>query len=210
MQQLWLLYINKIPKLTTPREWVRELESSADADTVQTENIDYGEMIEDLVFRSQLEERIPTYDNQNTDDGEDEDYNNDTDYCTDAENEQMPPNSRITNPAMPFLLILCYYGVLWLRLPILFIDIHRAANNGVIPYFNARAILPSTLKNHLPGHIRNGFGQELMPVETCLPFVRRFAEFYKTNYGITFPEINTPPLMYRYIRDLMLPRKKKK
>ncbi|CAG8482463.1 1996_t:CDS:2 [Paraglomus occultum] len=199
MQQLWLLYINKLPKLTAPREWVRELESpAADSDN---ENVDYAEMVEDIAFRSELEERIPTYDIQSTNEAEDEEYNDETD----VENEQILSTSRITSPAMLYLLVLCYYGVLWMRLPILFIDIHRAANNGVIPYFNARAILPTALKNRLAGYIRNGFNHDLMPVELCLRVVRKFAEFYKSNYGITFPEINTPPLMYRYIRDLMLP-----
>ncbi|CAG8808409.1 18959_t:CDS:2, partial [Dentiscutata erythropus] len=32
-----------------------------------------------------------------------------------------------------------------------------------------------------------------------------FIAFYKNFYGITFPEINAPPILYRFIRDFMLP-----
>ncbi|CAG8712895.1 18307_t:CDS:2, partial [Racocetra fulgida] len=32
-----------------------------------------------------------------------------------------------------------------------------------------------------------------------------FIAFYKKFYGITFPEINAPPILYRFIRDFMLP-----
>ncbi|KAK9720203.1 hypothetical protein K7432_004294 [Basidiobolus ranarum] len=103
-------------------------------------------------------------------------------------------------------LILCYLGAQWLRLPVLLVDIHRLASSKRLAYLTAYNTLPQRLLIHISKE------QSLMLRARTIPNCDRlhrtaslFAKFYETKFAIVIPEINTPPILYRYVRELVLP-----
>ncbi|CAG8471295.1 3296_t:CDS:10 [Funneliformis mosseae] len=106
---------------------------------------------------------------------------------------------------LQYLLVILHIGCLWLRLPILIGDIHRWIYDGTLPFLSARQYLPDNIKLHLGRRINKFEPKVLVKCEVLFDLETRFHLFYKVEYGIRLPEINAPPIIYRYVRDLMLP-----
>ncbi|CAG8787542.1 15442_t:CDS:2, partial [Racocetra persica] len=81
------------------------------------------------------------------------------------------------------------------------------ASTGRLSDLVVRQELPNDMKLHLGPHFVKKFFEKERHQSwhflTSLEF--DFIAFYKNFYGITFPEINAPPILYRFIRDFMLP-----
>lgn len=108
--------------------------------------------------------------------------------------------------SMVDLLALCYLGCLTLRLPVAPGDIWSWITEGDMPWRRAIRFIPPAMKENLPGYYR----AELSPSPLL-----SYRKFYKTvtdlkvslrrEYGITWPKLNTPLLLFRMLRDLALP-----
>ncbi|RUS28677.1 hypothetical protein BC938DRAFT_481577 [Jimgerdemannia flammicorona] len=107
---------------------------------------------------------------------------------------------------LQFSLILCYLGCVWCRAPVLLADLHRWALNGKIPYFTAYLNLPQEMREHF--HVTHWNQLELRRFTSCAlmhNWVSRFVLLYRHVYDIEFPEPNVPLVIYRHVRELLLP-----
>ncbi|RIA96545.1 hypothetical protein C1645_815219 [Glomus cerebriforme] len=104
-----------------------------------------------------------------------------------------------------YILAILHLGCVWLRLPILIADINRWIHNNTLQFNSARKYLPNNIKLHLGSRINRFEPKYLITCKRLFDLEAKFLDFYKNKCGICFPEINAPPILYRYIRDLMLP-----
>ncbi|CAJ0843922.1 14409_t:CDS:10, partial [Entrophospora sp. SA101] len=75
-----------------------------------------------------------------------------------------------------------------------------------LPYLNIRKDLPDSIKLHLGlSRLKTFEPSDLVPCSTLHKLEYSFTQVYKLHYGIIFPEINMPLILYQYIRDLVLP-----
>ncbi|CAJ0648346.1 9810_t:CDS:10, partial [Entrophospora sp. SA101] len=99
------------------------------------------------------------------------------------------------------LLIILYLGMAWLRLPVTLWVLSKE-----LPYLNIRKDLPDSIKLHLGlSRLKTFEPSDLVPCSTLHKLEYSFTQVYKLHYGIIFPEINMPLILYQYIRDLVLP-----
>ncbi|KAF2122336.1 hypothetical protein BDV96DRAFT_537465 [Lophiotrema nucula] len=109
-------------------------------------------------------------------------------------------------PGLTDALALCYLGILTLRLPITPGDICDWATNGKLPYLRAIKHVPKSMKERLPARYHayldpNGllqfhrFHSALVDLETSMA----------NEYGIIWPTLNRPLLLFRYLKELALP-----
>lgn len=108
--------------------------------------------------------------------------------------------------SMVDLLALCYLGCLTLRLPVTPGDIWSWITEGDMPWRRAIRFIPPAMKENLPGHYR----AELFPspLLSYRKFYRSITDLkvsLRREYGITWPKLNTPLLLFRALRDLGLP-----
>lgn len=109
-------------------------------------------------------------------------------------------------PSLADALALCYMGTLTLRLPVTPGDIYEWATNDKLPYLRAIKFVPASMKERLPARYHayldpNGllqfhrFYTALVGLETSL----------SNEHGITWPALNQPLLLFRYLKELALP-----
>ena len=103
-------------------------------------------------------------------------------------------------------LVLCYLGTLLLRLPFSVADLAGYVNSGDLPYYQASRHVPSNLRDRLPGEY-----QALLEPQTFLQpqalhqKVLSTAKMLAKESGMTFPSVNHPLVLHRWMRDLGLP-----
>ncbi|KFX90695.1 hypothetical protein V490_06322 [Pseudogymnoascus sp. VKM F-3557] len=103
-------------------------------------------------------------------------------------------------------LALCYMAMLLLRLPVSVGDLQKWAEQHEIPYFRVIQDIPADMRSHLPpkyysaletrSSLRRGRLQQCIG-ELMLNFT--------TNFNILFPPLNTPLLIFRFVKELCLP-----
>ncbi|KAL3428383.1 hypothetical protein PVAG01_01892 [Phlyctema vagabunda] len=111
-------------------------------------------------------------------------------------------------PTLIETLALCYLAILLLRLPISLGDVFRWATRDEIIYTRAIKEVPLDMRNRLPPHFHIALeihsqlkGADLQGA------VLELVEFYNLYLEMVFPPLNIPPLLYKHLRDLALPRK---
>jgi RNA polymerase I-specific transcription initiation factor RRN7 len=103
-------------------------------------------------------------------------------------------------------LVLCYLGILTLRLPITPGDIYAWVTDGRMAYSRAIKLLPLPMKDRLPSSYH-----AVLDPQTMLSYKRFYAALtnleisFEKDHGILWPPLNVPLLLYRYIKDLALP-----
>ncbi|KAG9195278.1 hypothetical protein G6011_00399 [Alternaria panax] len=116
-------------------------------------------------------------------------------------------NSRLSAvPNLNDCLILCYLGITTLRLPFTPGDIYVWVTDGKLAYQRAIKLLPLAMRDRLPPAYR-------AVLDPSAPLTH--TRFYKTltnlqisyskDHGITWPALNVPLLLFRYLRELALP-----
>lgn len=104
-------------------------------------------------------------------------------------------------------LCLCYLATLLLQTSLSLGDIHRWAAREDLVYIRAARFLPLEMRARLPKEYLYSFDSS-RPVPKPDDLHRgttQLAEFYHDEYGMSFPALNAPLLLLRYIRGLALP-----
>ncbi|PSS02114.1 hypothetical protein BD289DRAFT_422602 [Coniella lustricola] len=117
------------------------------------------------------------------------------------------PGQEWNLPGLLHCLALCYLGCLSLNLPVRIGQIYGWAKNDQLPFLEAIDILPHDMVSRLPGSYHRALtvkhtsfrGGELH--QEILELVLE----YHLNFGMAFPPINTPLLIFHYLRELALP-----
>jgi RNA polymerase I-specific transcription initiation factor RRN7 len=109
-------------------------------------------------------------------------------------------------PTMLDTLALIYFGVITLRLPITPGDIKLWVSEGELPYRTAIKLVPPPMRDKLPAHY-HAYLDPSSPLR-----ITRFYDVlldleiaYEKEYGVVWPSLNTPLLLWRYMKDLALP-----
>ncbi|KAL1386596.1 RNA polymerase I-specific transcription initiation factor Rrn7 [Phyllosticta capitalensis] len=109
-------------------------------------------------------------------------------------------------PKLIDTIVLCYLAMLMLRLPACLGDLFAWAANGELVYYRARAHVPPDMRDRLPATYHNA----LEPSSTLTPTTLQKAVVdlfiaYAREYGMAFPPLNYPLVLFRYLKDLTLP-----
>jgi RNA polymerase I-specific transcription initiation factor RRN7 len=136
----------------------------------------------------------------------------DADEATDNETGQLRSNKgkrglKLSSaPNLRDCLALCYLGCMTLRLPVTPGDIHAWVTDGKLPYRRAIKLLPLPMKDRLPPTYH-----AVLDPNTPLSYSRFYERLvdlqisYDKDHGITWPAINVPLLLFRYLKELALP-----
>lgn len=109
-------------------------------------------------------------------------------------------------PNLVDCLVLCYMGMLTLRLPITPGDIYSWTTEGTMVYRRAIRFIPGNMRDRLPPSYHanldpsfllsmNQFQSTLIALQTA----------FETRHGILWPPLNVPVLLFRYLKELALP-----
>ncbi|ORX88615.1 hypothetical protein K493DRAFT_341178 [Basidiobolus meristosporus CBS 931.73] len=197
VQELWTLYVSQAG-LTINESDVEFF------DKIQKEDVSDKDEI------AKLEEEI----DQAYDKPLDENEENDPEEVTvteviESEPDAMPATTSGLDPKdlrLEWSLILCYLGMQWLKLPVLLVDLHRLASNKQLAYLTAYNTLPQRLLIHISKE--QAFTLRAKTIPSCDKLHRSaamLARFFENKFSIVIPEINTPPVLYRFVRELVLP-----
>ncbi|KAF2639478.1 hypothetical protein P280DRAFT_490742 [Massarina eburnea CBS 473.64] len=109
-------------------------------------------------------------------------------------------------PTLIDCLVLCYLGMMTLRLPITPGDIYTWTTEGKMAYRKAIKHVPAAMRDRLP----NAYLSSLDP--NSLLGMRRFYQslidiqrMFMIEHGVLWPSLNVPVLLFRYLKELALP-----
>ncbi|EIT81806.1 hypothetical protein Ao3042_01656 [Aspergillus oryzae 3.042] len=101
---------------------------------------------------------------------------------------------------------LCYLGALLMRLPVGIGDFHRMIMYGDIPYIRITRSIPREMRDKLPQEYLSIIETtRLLKAEHLHKAVLQLSLLYRHKFGVHFPALNLPPILYHYIRRLALP-----
>ncbi|KAK4046700.1 hypothetical protein OIV83_005903 [Microbotryomycetes sp. JL201] len=114
-------------------------------------------------------------------------------------------------PRMDALLVILYLACITLRIPVFLRDIAHLAETYQIVYLNAKDHLPAAMWAHLDASAKRMLDpQEIKSLHatnehTLMSLTRQLVKVYKEDWGIQFPEPNSPLLAWRLCRSLACP-----
>ncbi|KAE8134117.1 hypothetical protein BDV38DRAFT_166945 [Aspergillus pseudotamarii] len=101
---------------------------------------------------------------------------------------------------------LCYLGAFLMRLPVGIGDFHRMIMYGDIPYIRITRSIPREMRDKLPQEYLSIIETtRLLKAEHLHKAVLQLSLLYRRKFGVHFPALNMPPMLYHYIRRLALP-----
>ncbi|KMU77714.1 hypothetical protein CISG_01470 [Coccidioides immitis RMSCC 3703] len=101
---------------------------------------------------------------------------------------------------------LCYLGTLLLRIPVSIGYMQRWIVRDDIPFLRLSRFVPQDMKERLPAVYHNVLDPRNVPTGDQLHrAVADLADLYSRDFGVTFPRINLPLLLFSYIKQLALP-----
>ncbi|KAF2762368.1 hypothetical protein EJ05DRAFT_473280 [Pseudovirgaria hyperparasitica] len=111
-----------------------------------------------------------------------------------------------TTPSLMDAIALCYIGLVCLRVPVTLGDLTEWIERGELKYYRAISLIPKNMRTRLPATHR----RMLEPEDTLKPAylqkaVLDLSILYERVHGVTFPPLNTPPLLFRLLQTLALP-----
>ncbi|CAG8480822.1 3502_t:CDS:10 [Ambispora leptoticha] len=185
IRHLWILLFNDLPDIRFPPEWLDENgrirnKYEKDKEDNKDDIAAYDNKHENLENLLIMQER-------------------------ESSDESEGSNNDDRNYDMNVNLAILYLGCVWLRQPILLTDIIKWANNDRIPYYTARTLLPDSLRRRIERYNKSFEPIKMHPMYHFEKIVNKLTSTYYSSYGILFPEINMPPMLYRYIREFLLP-----
>ncbi|KAJ5052078.1 uncharacterized protein L3040_001838 [Drepanopeziza brunnea f. sp. 'multigermtubi'] len=109
-------------------------------------------------------------------------------------------------PTLIETLGLCYLGILLLKMPLGLGDIYKWATQDGIPYNRAIKEVPRDMRSKLPAHYHSAL-EIRAPLRGSALYdsVSELIDFYNSEFEMSFPSLNAPLLIFRYLRDLCLP-----
>ena len=109
-------------------------------------------------------------------------------------------------PNLVETLSFCYIGILLLRIPITVAEIHVWIGDGELLYYRAAREVPLGMRHRLPPQYQALLEpQELLRAEALHASVLAMLTMFNNEFGMSVPLINTPLLLYRWIRSMVLP-----
>lgn len=115
----------------------------------------------------------------------------------------------IPGEAIPTLietLSFAYIGMLLLRVPVTVADVHKWANDGELLYYRASREVPLGMRERLPGRYQELLEpQDLLQAEALHRCILERLAIWQKDHGMAVPRLNTPLVLYRWMRDLALP-----
>ena len=103
-------------------------------------------------------------------------------------------------------LVLCYLGVITLRLPVTVGDLHGWIANGQLVYHRAIAVLPAPMRDRMPAQYHSVFSPVgFVTVERLHSAILHTSMRFHRDHGIAFPPLNHPLLLFRFLKELALP-----
>ncbi|KAK4926367.1 hypothetical protein LTR66_016349, partial [Elasticomyces elasticus] len=129
------------------------------------------------------------------------------DIDTENESRGAPEhNNKVSGtPRLLDAIALCYVGILLLRLPVTVGDLHAWVNTGQLLYYAAHKALPSSMKERLAGTYHNELYPNILQPDDLHHTVLETVALYEQDYGMSIPPLNSPLLLYRYMKNLTLP-----
>ncbi|KAL9114524.1 MAG: hypothetical protein Q9227_001605 [Pyrenula ochraceoflavens] len=103
---------------------------------------------------------------------------------------------------------LCYLGIILLRLDVSLGDIHRWIHHGDIVYHRAIRSIPADMIEKMPGEHQEALDtMTLLGSDDLHATVARLMICYSKEFEMTYPALNMPLLLSKYIAQLALPSK---
>ncbi|PKX89555.1 TFIIB-type zinc finger domain-containing protein [Aspergillus novofumigatus IBT 16806] len=101
---------------------------------------------------------------------------------------------------------LCYLGCLLMRLPVTIGEFHRMLMREDIPFIRVLRLIPREMRDKLPQeYIALLETTRLIKAEHLHKATLELSLLYNNKFGVQFPSLNTPAVLYRYIKRLALP-----
>ncbi|XHF97989.1 hypothetical protein AWENTII_001562 [Aspergillus wentii] len=101
---------------------------------------------------------------------------------------------------------LCYLGSFLMRLPVNVQDIYRMVMREEVPFVRVIKSIPREMRDKLPQEYLSLLEtKSLLKAEHLHNAVMDVALLYHHKFGLEFPPLNSPPLLFRYIKRLALP-----
>lgn len=124
---------------------------------------------------------------------------------SDEETAAYVPKSK----AMPTLiqsLSLCYLATILLRLPVSIGDFHQWAFREEIIFIRAIRHVPTPVKERLPPELMLALDTTTaLEPDDLRKAIHELIIYYNHHFGIIFPPLNAPLLLFRHMKDLSLP-----
>jgi len=103
-------------------------------------------------------------------------------------------------------LVLCYLGIITLRLPVTPGDIYTWTTEGKLTYRRAIKLLPTTMRDRLPAYYHVALDpNSLLSLPRFYSTLIDLEVGFEKEFGILWPPLNTPVLLFRYLKELALP-----
>ncbi|CAI6330662.1 unnamed protein product [Periconia digitata] len=130
----------------------------------------------------------------------------DTGTETDRGPSKSPSHVLQDTPNLVDCLALCYLGIRTLRLPITPGDIHAWTTNMKMPYRGAIKLLEIDMRDQLPGTYRDVLDpNSLLSFKTLYSSLISIQAAFEDEYGIEWPPLNVPVILFRFMKELALP-----
>ncbi|KAL5689794.1 hypothetical protein EMGR_008450 [Emarellia grisea] len=101
---------------------------------------------------------------------------------------------------------LCYLGCLLMRLPVTIGEFHRMLMREDFPFIRILRLIPREMRDKLPQeYIALLETTRLIKAEHLHKATLELSLLYHHKFGVQFPSLNTPAVLYRYIKRLALP-----
>lgn len=110
------------------------------------------------------------------------------------------------SPRLVETLALCHIGLLFLRIPVTAADIHKWTNDGQLLYYRTVREVPLGMRERLPPRYQAQLEpQDLLQPSALHAEVLKMLRMFNTELGMSPPTPNVPLILYRWLRELMLP-----
>ncbi|KAI9880099.1 MAG: Pol I core factor CF [Pleopsidium flavum] len=109
-------------------------------------------------------------------------------------------------PTLVDTLGMCYLATLLLRLPVSVGDLHRWAVREEILFVRAVRFVPLAMREKLPGHYLGALDtRSVLKSDHLHNSVVELVLIYNREFGMSFPALNHPLLLFKYIKELAIP-----
>ncbi|KAF2010423.1 hypothetical protein BU24DRAFT_378431 [Aaosphaeria arxii CBS 175.79] len=109
-------------------------------------------------------------------------------------------------PSLMDTLALCYLGIITLRLPLTIGDFHTWVVDGKLAYWGALKLLPEAMAQKLPASYHSLlFPNAAFKVNRFVDTITNTTINLGQEYGVTWPRLNYPLLLFRLLKELALP-----
>jgi RNA polymerase I-specific transcription initiation factor RRN7 len=103
-------------------------------------------------------------------------------------------------------LVLCYLGIVTLRLPVTPGDMYAWTTDGKLAYRRAIKLLPAAMRERLPAYYHVALDpNSLLSLRRFYSTLIDLEVGFEKEFGILWPPLNSPVLLFRYLKELALP-----